>query len=140
MSKKNTKIHIGGSFNTLKYYLDGEHPMSASYFGFEPVTELFNEACTTTSGYCDVITNKVYITRVVYNNPATIVFWSDGTKTVSKCHGGDVFSPEVGLTLCYLKKIVGSSELKNTIKDWMPADGKSVVTIADVRRHKKAVD
>ena len=29
------------------------------------------------------------ITKVIFNDPATIVFWSDGTKTVSKCHPDD---------------------------------------------------
>lgn len=29
---------------------------------------------------------KKYIERVIYNAPATIIFWSDGTKTVVKCH------------------------------------------------------
>lgn len=29
---------------------------------------------------------KRYIERVIFNAPATIVFWSDGTKSVVKCH------------------------------------------------------
>lgn len=29
---------------------------------------------------------KRYIERVIYNAPATIIFWSDGVKTVVKCH------------------------------------------------------
>lgn len=29
---------------------------------------------------------KRYVGRVIYNAPATIVFWTDGTKTVVKCH------------------------------------------------------
>ncbi|MCR2034387.1 hypothetical protein [Adlercreutzia mucosicola] len=29
---------------------------------------------------------KRYIERVLYNAPATIIFWSDGEKTVVKCH------------------------------------------------------
>lgn len=29
---------------------------------------------------------KRYVERVIYNAPATIVFWTDGTKTVVKCH------------------------------------------------------
>jgi hypothetical protein len=31
-------------------------------------------------------TRKHYIERVLYNAPATIIFWSDGEKTVVKCH------------------------------------------------------
>lgn len=29
---------------------------------------------------------KQYIERVLYNAPATIIFWSNGEKTVVKCH------------------------------------------------------
>ena len=43
-------------------------------------------------------------TNVIFNNPATIVYWNDGTKTVVKCQPGDVFSAEAGLTTAMLKK------------------------------------
>lgn len=48
------------------------------------------------------------IDRVIFNNPATIVFWKDGTKTVVKAHGGDAFNPEVGLMACFTKKALGN--------------------------------
>lgn len=48
------------------------------------------------------------IDRVIFNNPATIVFWKDGTKTVVKVNGGDVFNPEVGLMACFTKKALGN--------------------------------
>ena len=35
-----------------------------------------------------------YITNVIFNDPATIVFWSDGTKTVVKCCEDDIFDEE----------------------------------------------
>lgn len=37
--------------------------------------------------------------NVIFRNPATIVFWDDGDKTVVKCQPGDTFSAEAGLTL-----------------------------------------
>ena len=46
--------------------------------------------------------------RVIYNDPATIVFWKDGTKTVVKCMEGDTYNPEVGLAMCVCKKLYGS--------------------------------
>ena len=45
-----------------------------------------------------------YIKKVLYKNPVTVVFWSDGTKTVAKTHGGDSYNPESGLIICVLKK------------------------------------
>ncbi len=47
------------------------------------------------------------IKRVIFNDPATIVFWNDGTKTVVKCMEGDTYSPEVGLAMCISKKMLG---------------------------------
>lgn len=48
-------------------------------------------------------------TRVVFNNPATIVFWNDGTKTVVKCSKDDVFDRDKGFVYAVLKKTLGSS-------------------------------
>lgn len=82
---------------------------------------------------------EVYIKQVVYQNPATIVFWNDGTKTVSKCHKGDEYSPEAGLVLCILKKTQGRT-LKGLFEAWIPEQAfaqpnKSVIqTLKNVRR------
>ena len=51
---------------------------------------------------------RVIPERVIYNDPATIVFWKDGTKTVVKCMEGDTYNPEVGLAMCVCKKLYGS--------------------------------
>lgn len=40
----------------------------------------------------------------MYKPPATIVFWNDGTKTVSVCEKGDAYNKELGFALCVLKK------------------------------------
>ena len=66
------------------------------------------------------------IKKVIFNNPATIVFWADGSKTVVRCQKGDVFSKEVGLAMAYMKKISGNkgnyyNKFKKAIKnseDW----------------------
>lgn len=47
--------------------------------------------------------------RVVFNPPATIVLWEDGTKTVVKCDPRDAYSPEYGYALCYMKKALGNT-------------------------------
>jgi len=44
--------------------------------------------------------------KVIFNPPATIVIWEDGTKTVVKCMEGDTYDAEKGLALCYMKKSV----------------------------------
>ena len=81
----------------------------------------------------------IYITRILFNDPATIVFWSDGTKTVSKCRAPDTYNPESGVVLCCLKKVVGSGEVTKLLKDWVPSEelvaNKMVnINMADVRK------
>lgn len=46
------------------------------------------------------------ITKVVINVPATIVFWSDGTKTVVKCNDREVFDSEKGVAMAIAKKFL----------------------------------
>ena len=48
------------------------------------------------------------IERVIFNDPATIVFWKDGTKTVVRAFGGDEFDPEKGLAMAFSKKALGN--------------------------------
>lgn len=45
--------------------------------------------------------------NVIFNPPATIVEWEDGTKTVVKCHD-DEFSEEFGYAMAVMRKIYGS--------------------------------
>ena len=46
--------------------------------------------------------------RVIYNNPATIVYWMDGTKTIVKCEN-EIFDEEKGLAMCIAKKAMGNT-------------------------------
>ena len=52
--------------------------------------------------------NPFEIDRVIFNDPATIVFWKDGTKTVVKCQENDTYSPESGLAIAIAKKALGN--------------------------------
>lgn len=44
------------------------------------------------------------ISRCIINDPAVIIFWSDGTKTIGKCMDNDEFNPEVGLAMAISRK------------------------------------
>ena len=87
---------------------------------------------------------QTYIKKVVYSNPATIVFWADDTKTISKCSKGDKYCPEIGLSLCILKKMCGPSDVKKTLQTWIPIscevckEGTTFVqTLKDVRKQDR---
>ncbi len=49
------------------------------------------------------------IENVIFNNPATIVFWSDGTKTVVKADG-EPYDPEKGIAMAIVKKTMGDNK------------------------------
>ena len=63
------------------------------------------------------------IKNVIFNDPATIVFWADGDKTVVKCQEGDTFDPEKGLAMAFVKKVLGNKgNYCNEIKKWLPEE------------------
>ena len=80
------------------------------------------------------------IKRVIFSDPATIVFWEDGTKTVVKAHNED-FDPEKGLAMAVCKRLYGdkyhrifkdaikSYEKETVVKDFEGAMAKTRETI-----------
>lgn len=62
------------------------------------------------------------IKDVIFNDPATIVFWNDGTKTVVKCQTdkGDTYNPELGLAMCIIKRMCGNKgNYNNVFNKWL---------------------
>ena len=60
------------------------------------------------------------IKKVIFNKPATIIFWADGTKTVVKCQEGEIYDPEKGLAMAIAKKALGNKhKYYDTIKHWL---------------------
>lgn len=59
------------------------------------------------------------IERIIYNPPATIVFWNDGTKTIAKCEYGDIYTKEMGFMLCVLKKKYGNKTFHDMLHKYV---------------------
>lgn len=55
------------------------------------------------------------VKSIIYNNPATIVFWSDGTKTVVKRLKGTPFNKYNAFCAAVCKKLYGSNSALNKI-------------------------
>ena len=77
------------------------------------------------------------IKNVIFNNPATIVFWADGTKTVVKCEHEN-FDPEKGLAMAIVKKTMADnhSYYNEIFKKWLPKE-EPVATLGDLFTEKK---
>lgn len=65
----------------------------------------------------------VYIEKVIFNDPATIILWSNGDKTVVKCIDGETFDPEKGLAMAIAKYVYGNIGIYyEEFKKWLPKD------------------
>lgn len=83
----------------------------------------------------------IYIKEVIYNKPVTIVFWSDGTKTVSKASKGDKYNKETGLIYCIVKKL-STNSIDKLFEEWLPEQenmfgGPYRITLKEVRSKSK---
>lgn len=77
-----------------------------------------------TGGHTQIFKNKenysMYIKNVIFNGPATIVMWVDGSKTVVKCEN-EAFDPEKGLAMAISKKFFGNNgSYYDQFKKWIP--------------------
>lgn len=56
-------------------------------------------------------------TKLIVNGPATVILWSDGTKTVAKCNKDEPFDPEKGVAIAIAKRFVSSNKLNKLFDD-----------------------
>lgn len=60
---------------------------------------------------------KPTIKKVIFSEPATIVFWTDNTKTIVKCGENDIYDPEKGVAMCCMKKLLGTNKTGSNYLD-----------------------
>lgn len=85
---------------------------------------------------------EVYIKEVIYNDPNTIVLWSDGTKTRCTKHEEDKWNPEMSLLMCVMKKVTCSTKhLSMLLEDWAITSKtkKKNITLKDIRKTHKEI-
>lgn len=64
------------------------------------------------------------IKKVIFNPPATIVYWTDDTKTVVKCTENETFDPEKGLAMAITKRCAGNNGgYYKEIRHWIEKSG-----------------
>lgn len=116
MDFANAKIVVGNRVYPTHYVnfvsTPGEYPAIEANAILDPLTAVpYNPN-----------TNSLHITNVIFNPPATIVFWSDNTKTVVKCdYEYEIYDPEKGIAMAISKKLLGNNkyEYYNTFKHWL---------------------
>lgn len=110
---KSNAIRYG--FRQAAIYTDD--PISKTYY------EIVKEMQKMNKSIKKPVTNP--IEKVIFNPPATIVFWKDGSKTVVKTQG-DVFNPETGLAMAisrhYLCDVCGLERYDGVFNRYLPKD------------------
>ena len=104
-------------FANARYFIKKSIPEDA-------VSYCMNDVVVT-AGLLDA--TRITPKKVIFNKPATIVIWGDGTKTVVKVQkkpGSDKYAEkydkEKGLALCYMKKFLGNDNTFNKVlKEWL---------------------
>lgn len=82
--------------------------------------KLLSKALQPKGSVVDIKVEMPKIKNVVFNNPATIVFWEDGTKTVVKVQGKERFNREKGLAMAIAKKSLGNEgNYYEVFKKWL---------------------
>lgn len=67
------------------------------------------------------------IQKVIFNDPCTIILWSDKTKTVVKCGEDEEYDPEKGMAMAISKKFFGNKgNYYETFKKWLPEEEKPI--------------
>ncbi len=84
--------------------------------------------------------NGLRIKNVIFNEPATVVYWDDGDKTVVKCGKGEQCDPEKGLAMAISKKALGNrGNYFNEFKKWLPkesTDATEYISLKDFAESK----
>lgn len=63
--------------------------------------------------------NNISVKSVKFSGPATIVFFEDGTKAVTKCRDGDEYDINLGVSLAICKKV--ARDMGATVRDLIAA-------------------
>lgn len=68
----------------------------------------------------NIFPSDLDIKKVIFNNPATIVYWTDGVKTVVKVNEEESFDKEKGIAMAVAKRFFGGKgNYYDHIKPWL---------------------
>lgn len=74
-----------------------------------------------------VKTMRNSIEKIIFNDPATIIIWGNGDKTIVKCGEGEIYDPEKGMAMAIAKHFLGDKgNYYETFKKWLPKEHETV--------------
>lgn len=110
-----------GKVNNMATNMNGMNTYVTSnpdvLFPYNRIADLMKKELT--MKFSSPIMQRPEIKKVHFNPPATVVLWTDGTKTVVKCQHDEKYDPEKGLAMAIAKKTFGNKgNYFNKIKEW----------------------
>ncbi len=134
-----TGYYVGRYEEKFHHPMKDENIMNEFNFfdGIDPQLDFIRKACDTVgNAVIDFKSTPFEIEKVIFSGKATIVFWSNGEKSVVKCQKGDTYSQEEGLAMAICKMMYGND---NTFNDVINAAMKKAIVIKDeFKKNKKA--
>ena len=131
MQTENNKVTVTGALNNYHVTLKDEDFLDAIRYCYNDILSV--------EKYKASIELRVdipgMIDRVIFNDPATIIYWKDGSKTVVKRSEDDVWDPEKGFCMAIIKKLYGRTSF---IKRFMePEEEMSILTVEEACENLK---
>lgn len=96
------KVEADYFLNSLEIDATFAIPMSSGKTG--AVGRLFDK-CLRNSCFRPFMGSMPHADKVILHDPAVVVYWQDGTKTVAKAQN-EKYDPEKGLAMCFVKKML----------------------------------
>ncbi len=131
---------------TIRYWNDTPVRFSSQYGTFTNKDTVDVVKLALNSVYGATATTTTYvktpcIRKVIFNPPATIVMWEDGTKTIVKCTEGEEVKEELGLAMAIAKRYFGNrSRFKKEVAKASRPQEKTEVAEASRPQGKTFVD
>ena len=125
MQTENNKVTVTGALNNYHVTLKDEDFLDAIRYCYNDILSV--------EKYKASIELRVdipgMIDRVIFNDPATIILWKDGSKTVVKRSEDDIWDPEKGFCMAVIKKLYGRTSF---IKRFMePEEEMPILTVEE---------
>ena len=122
MQTENNKVTVTGALNNYHVTLKDEDFLDVVRYCYNDI-ETVKKCSASMELRVDI---PGMIDRVIFNDPATIILWKDGTKTVVKRSDDDIWDPEKGFCMAVIKKLYGHT---SCIKRFMePEEGMIILT------------
>lgn len=131
MQTKNNNLTFTGTLNNCHTALKGEDFLDIMRYCYNDI-ETVGKCSASMELRVDI---PGMIDRVIFNDPATIIIWKDGSKTVVKRSEYDTWDPEKGFCMAVIKKLYGHTSF---IKRFMePEEEMPILTVEEVCENLK---